>query len=95
MQTIICMKWGNRYGPEFVNRLYNSIKRHTKKPTRLICYTDNRDKIDSNIICNSLPKINLPEKFSKTPWRKISVWQYPLNEMKGDILFLDLDLVIT
>ena len=28
------MKWGTRYGPEFVNRLYSSIKRHTLRPTR-------------------------------------------------------------
>ena len=26
---------------------------------------------------------------------KISIWQYPLSNLDGDILFLDLDLVIT
>ena len=89
------MKWGHRYGPEFVNRLNKSIKRHTKKKTMLICYTDNSDGIDKDISCKPLPNINLPQEISSTPWRKISVWQYPLNYLKGDILFLDLDLVIT
>ena len=95
MQTIICMKWGNRYGAEFVNRLYTSIKRHTKKSTQLICFTDNSSRINKDIICKPLPKINLPETISLTPWRKLSIWQHPLDKLKGDVLFLDLDLVIT
>ena len=95
MQTIICMKWGSRYGSDFVNRLYSSIKRHTKKPTKLYCFTDIQQGINKEIICKPLPEINLPETISLTPWRKLSVWQYPLYKLKGDVLFLDLDLVIT
>ena len=95
MQTVICMKWGHRYGPEFVNRLNKSIKKYTKKQTKLMWYTDNSNGIDQDISCKPLPNINLPQEISSTPWRKISVWQYPLNNLKGDILFLDLDLVIT
>ena len=89
------MKWGIRYSSIFVNRLYNSIKRHTNKPTKLICFTDNPKGINEGIICYPLPKINLPKPINFTPWRKISVWQYPLYDLDGDILFLDLDLVIT
>lgn len=89
------MKWGERYGPEFVNRLNKSTQKHTKRPTQLICFTDNNNGIDDKVICYPLPNINLPENISETPWRKLSVWQYPLHNLKGDILFLDLDLVIT
>ena len=24
---IICMKWGDKYGPEYVNRLYNMVSK--------------------------------------------------------------------
>ena len=89
------MKWGSRYGPEFVNRLHKSIKKHTKRQTKLYCFTDETKGIDENVICKGLPKIDLPENISNTPWRKISVWQSPLYNLKGDVLFLDLDLVIT
>ena len=95
MQTIISMKWGKRYGPEFVNRLNKSIKKHSKRPTQLICFTDDLNGIDHQIICYPLPKINLPKTIANTPWRKLSVWQYPLRHLEGDVLFLDLDLVIT
>ena len=89
------MKWGNRYGPEFVNRLYKSVQKHTKRQTQLICFTDSNFGIDDKVKCYPLPNINLPESISETPWRKLSVWQYPLQNLKGDILFLDLDLIIT
>ena len=89
------MKWGSRYGYEYVNRLYKSIKKHTKRKTELYCFTDDTENIDRNIICKPLPKISLPDTISYTPWRKMSLWQYPLYNLKGDVLFLDLDLVIT
>ena len=95
MQTIICMKWGSRYSSEFVNRLYSSIKRHTKKETVLYCFTDDTRGINKEVLCQPLPKINLPKSIYLTPWRKLSVWQYPLYDLVGDVLFLDLDLVIT
>ena len=95
MQTIICMKWGNRYNASFVNRLYKSIIRHTKIKTQLICFTDSIENINTNIVCKPLPKINIPDQIAFTPWRKLSVWQKSLLNIKGDILFLDLDLVIT
>ena len=89
------MKWGSRYGHEYVNRLYKSIKRHTKRKTQVYCLTDDPSNIDKNIICKPLPKISLPHNISYTPWRKMSLWQYPLYDLQGDVLFLDLDLIIT
>ena len=89
------MKWGSRYGSKFVNRLHDSVKRHTRRKTRLYCFTDDEKGLDNEVICKPLPKINLPEDIFLTPWRKLSVWQYPLDELIGDVLFLDLDLVIT
>ena len=32
------MKWGVRYNYNYVNNLYDSIKRHTSKKTQLICF---------------------------------------------------------
>ena len=43
------MKWGSKYGSEYVNRLYKSIKKHTRRPTELYCFTDNSADIDKII----------------------------------------------
>ena len=95
MQTIICMKWGDRYDYHYVNRLYSSTMKYTRNQTQLICFTDNIKNINKNVICKPLPKIKIPDQISFTPWRKLSVWQFPLFNLTGDILFLDLDLVVT
>ena len=47
------------------------------------------------MICKPLPQLKLPNEITLSPWRKMSIWQYPLYDLKGDVLFLDLDLVIT
>jgi len=94
-QTVICMKWGTRYGPDFVNRLYSMVMRHTARPTRLVCYADQNDGINPNVEVYPLPFIELPEWPRWKPWRKVSLWQKELEGISGEVLFLDLDIVVT
>ena len=28
LRNVICMKWGTKYAPEYVNRLYAMVRRH-------------------------------------------------------------------
>ena len=95
IQTIICMKWGTRYPSDFANRLWSMIKRNTKRPTRLVCYTDDATGLDPEIVAYPLPPIVLPDNMTSTPWRKISLWAPSLQGVSGNVLFLDLDLVIS
>jgi hypothetical protein len=95
MQTVICIKWGTRYPSPFVNRLASMVRRNTTRPTRLVCFTDDTTGLDAGIETAPLPEITLPEAVAWTPWRKLSLWQSPLHDLEGDILFFDLDLVIT
>ncbi|MEO1149727.1 MAG: hypothetical protein AAFW83_01945 [Pseudomonadota bacterium] len=95
-RLIACMKWGTRYGPAFANRLYRAVQRQMTAPFRFICFTDDRTGLIDEIKCAPLPPINLPAAVEWTPWRKLSVWQAPLADLTaGDLLVLDLDLVIT
>ncbi len=94
-QTVICMKWGKRYGADYVNRLHSMVQRHTTRPTRLVCYTDDAESITSAVETYPLPHIELPEKRRWFPWRKISLWQKELEGISGEVLYLDLDVVVT
>ena len=94
-QTVICMKWGTRYGPDYVNRLYSMVQRHAKRPTRLVCYTDDASGLVAGVETFPLPHIVLPPNKEWLPWRKLSLWQKDLEGVSGDVLFLDLDVVIT
>jgi len=94
-KIIICMKWGERYSSDYVNRLYRSCRRNIIGPLRFICFTDNGADILEEIEIRPLPEITLPKNVQWTGWQKISVWQYPLLDLKGDVLFLDIDLLVT
>ncbi|MEQ1712065.1 MAG: hypothetical protein ABL908_11775 [Hyphomicrobium sp.] len=95
-QTVICIKWGTRYGADYVNRLASMIWRNTARPTRVICFTDDATGIDPRVVIQPLPAIpNIPARVQWTGWRKLSLWQYPLADLGGDVLFFDLDVVIT
>ena len=41
--NVVCSKWVEKYGPHFVNRLYNMSKRNTPSTMdfHFYCYTDN------------------------------------------------------
>ena len=95
MQTVICMKWGSRYGANFVNRLNAAIQRNTNRPTQLICLTDDPTGVEKTVKCEPIPDIHLPDALITTPWRKLVLWKGDLVGLSGDVLFLDLDLVIT
>lgn len=93
--TILCMKWGTRYPAPYANRLYRAVARHMDRPYRFICMTDDPMGLDKGIIARPLPDIPLPDAYQWTPWRKLSVWQQGLEDLEGDVLFLDLDLLVT
>ena len=94
-QTVICIKWGTRYGVDYVNRLASMVFRNTVRPTRLVCFTENPSGIDPRVETQPLPPIGIPERVQWTGWRKLSLWQAPLHDLAGDVLFFDLDVVIT
>jgi len=93
--NIVTLKWGDRYGPHFVNRLYNGVKRHLTRDFRFLCFTDSKAGLRTGIEPYPLPSIGLPEAFSRTTWLKLGLFMDNLGDMQGDCMFLDLDLLIT
>ena len=89
------MKWGTRYGADFVNRLEAAVQRNTNRDTQLVCLTDDPSGIQDSVRCEAIPDIDLPDDLIITPWRKLVLWKDKLVGLSGDVLFLDLDLVIT
>ena len=86
MINVVCVKWGDKYPPEFVNKLYAMVKRNMcGVGFDFYCYTDNGEglypqiktvPIQSDLI-GYWPKIELFKLFDK-----------------GTNIFFDLDVVI-
>jgi hypothetical protein len=88
------MKWGTKYGPEYVNKLRLMVQRHLSRAHRFVCFTDNTAGLSPDLEALPLPKMELPPG-REMGWRKLSTFTSPLADLTGPVLFLDVDVVIT
>lgn len=79
--TVACVKWGSKYGADYVLKLRNSVRRHLSRPHSFVCFTD---APIAGIECRPLPT------HLKGWWLK----SYLFTALEGKILYLDLDTVI-
>ena len=95
VKQIICIKWGTKFGPEYVNRLHGMISRNITPPFRLFCFTDDGTGLHPDIAVRALPEFDYkaPER-TRGKWPKSRLWG-DLGDVTGVVLFLDLDVVIT
>lgn len=94
MNNVICIKWGTKYGPHYVNRLYGMVNRHLSKPFRFVCLTDDSQGIRPEVEVLPIPPVKVPPKHDVSPWRKLALFSPSLGDLSGKALFLDLDLII-
>ena len=92
--NVICMKWGNKFPPLYVNRLYAMVKRHLSLPFRFVCFTENSEGIRKEVEIQALPELDLPAHLPERGWRKLTVFAKNFGGLSGTTLFLDLDVVI-
>jgi hypothetical protein len=91
MINIICLKWGDKFSPQYVNNLYSSIKRNTTIKFRFYCFTENSQGLNSSIVIHTLPNNNL-----EGWWNKVYLFNKDIEIPIGEkIVFFDLDTVIT
>ena len=92
---ILCMKWGTKYGPEYVNRLYAMVRRHLQGDFNFVCLTDNAQGIRPEVQCLPIPSLDLPPGIPERGWTKLTTFAADLHGLRGTALFLDVDVVVT
>lgn len=93
---ILCMKWGTKYGPDYVNRLYAMVRRHLSGEFNFVCLTDDPKGIRSEVQCLPIPPLDLalaPGQADRA-WKKLTTFEENLYGLRGRALFIDLDVVI-
>ncbi|OCX66782.1 glycosyl transferase [Thioclava sp. SK-1] len=96
IKQVICINWGTKYGPKFINRLYAMVARNITPPFSFTCFCDSAEGVRPEVDCQPLPEIpvEIPQT-KKGIWPKARLWGPKLGNLTGNVLFLDLDLVIT
>jgi hypothetical protein len=93
--TVLCMKWGTKYGPEYVNRLYAMVARRLARPFRFVCLTDDAAGIRADVACAPIPALPPIAQPKERGWLKLASFSPELAGLLGDeVLYLDLDVVI-
>lgn len=81
--NLFTFKWGDKYGPEYVNRLYGSLRKYISTPFNFTCITENSEGI--------LPEIGLLDykQIGPDSWRV-----YPQNQIftREKLTLFDLDI---
>jgi hypothetical protein len=80
---VTCVKWGTRYGDEWVLRLRSMVRKNLSIEHRFVCLTD---RPVNGVECLPLEP-GLP-----TWWSKISLFKP--GQFDDDVLYFDLDVVI-
>lgn len=81
--TVLCVRWGSKYGNEYVRRLQAGVARHLSLEHRFVCLTN--DPVPG-VCCLPLPS-GLPNW-----WAKIGMFRPGIID--GEKLYLDLDDVV-
>ena len=87
-RTILCMKWGTKYGPEYINRLYAMVRRQLRGEFRFVCLTDESDGIRAEVQCLPIPDLALPAGIIERGWQNLEQglgWPAALDAMLNKI----------
>ena len=90
MINIYTVKWGTKYGPEYVNKILEQCKKHTKQEFKFYCLTEDPTSLSSEIEVIPFPDGNYYEKW----WNKLYLFDRNVVPHTGEKLFLDLDIFI-
>ena len=95
MREVICIRWGTKYGPDYVNRLHAMVARNLPGPFRFTCFTDDPAGLREGVEPAPLPPLGcaLPTG-TRGIWGKSRLWAERLGDLDGPVLYLDLDVVI-
>ena len=87
--NFIAYKWGIKYGPEYVNRLFWSLLNTYSSKFLFYCITDDTSGLDARI-----QTINLTKNFTKV-YTSQKIQSMDVNfQIKGNKVLLDLDVLI-
>ena len=88
--NFVCVYYGNKYRPEYVQKLYNMVNRHLTIDHKFICFTDNTSL--HRIVKGDIEYRKFPLDDEQGWWNKLQLF-HPDTYLPGITLYMDLDVV--
>jgi len=88
--NVVCVKWGDRYTYEHVNRLFKMVKRNLLIPFTFYCLTEDPQNLHSEIVPVALDDDLCLEGF----WWKMCMFQRSMYKKDLPTLYFDIDTII-
>lgn len=86
--TVLCVRYGTRYGRDYVERLRNMVSRNLSLDYEFVCLTDDQHPIEG------VRSIVQPAKnYQKLWWHKVHMFDSGLD-LGRRVLYFDLDVLI-
>lgn len=91
--NFITLKWGTKYGPEYVNRLYANLLNTYNGEFEFYCFTDDAEGLQPSIHIRDIKDLR------KNPTKcftieKIYLFDPNISKLNGPCVLLDLDILI-
>ena len=86
----VCVKYGTKYGADYVNKLYWGVKKYCTLEHQFVCFTEDSEGLDSEIEVKPLKN-----KWSGW-WSKVHIFDkesYPKESTR--VFYIDLDMIIS
>jgi hypothetical protein len=89
--NFVCVYYGNKYKPQYVQNLYNMVNRHLTVDHKFICFTDNTSL--HRVVQGDIEYRKFPLDDEQGWWNKLQLF-HPDSGLVGENLYMDLDVVI-
>jgi hypothetical protein len=86
--NVVCIKWGSKYRPEYVNHLARAVRCNLTLPHRFVCLTEDSRGIDPEVETKPFTE-DLPGW-----WNKVALFKSHVHDLEGTLCYFDLDMVI-
>ena len=90
------VKWGTRFGADYVNVIFRAVRAHLRLPHRFVCLTNQPEGIDPDVEVMPVPEFGVPEvEWTKRGcWPKVALFSPGVFADDEVVLYLDLDVLV-
>jgi tetratricopeptide (TPR) repeat protein len=93
--TVVCIKYGTKYGADYVNRLASMAQRWSSVDVDFVCFTEDSSGLAEGVRTLPLPAKNAHGEDIDGWWYKLSLFRGEIDGIGSHMLYMDVDVVLT